>query len=130
MPTSKTPIGIVQKVLFSAMLLALPTVSCWAQDSALTQPSVGILTRPAIAGASMNSGGRACANMLTAPRVFECKTSSIALELDAPVSGHVGIHVAGLGVGGRRTRYVGLSGVERRGTSMSAKSVRGAHDQK
>ena len=32
-----------------------------------------------------------------------------ALEVDAPVSRHVGIHVAGLGVEGRRTRYVGLS---------------------
>jgi hypothetical protein len=32
-----------------------------------------------------------------------------ALELDAPVARHVGIHVAGLGVEGRRTRYVGLS---------------------
>lgn len=47
MTTSKTPIGIVQKVLYSAILLALLTVPCWAQDSALTQPSVGILTRPA-----------------------------------------------------------------------------------
>jgi hypothetical protein len=32
-----------------------------------------------------------------------------ALELDAPVSRYVGIHVAGLGVEGRRTRYVGVS---------------------
>lgn len=31
------------------------------------------------------------------------------LELDAPASGYVGIHVAGLGVQGQRTRYVGLS---------------------